>query len=340
MEPQPGAGGASSGGAPNTGSAGMAPSESGGAPSAPGAGGMPAGPAPSSACPAEVGSAPSGESDALLVAGVEPEDYNFHLYEGPVWIGDALYFTDINPSPWNSNIRKVVFGNPLTVSNFMVAAGANGLAVDAAGVMFSATPVKKEISRYDLQTGAQETAVMGSFNSPNDLAIASDGTIYFSDPQQGELPAGNQPQVIHVVKDGVDQVLTADIMSPNGVMLSPAEDALYVAGGGYTGYIKRVALVDGLAGEIEDLVTDLQVPDGMTKDCAGNLYVAVHEQQAVAVFDPTGAPLATIRLGNAANGQAAKPTNVAFGGPDRRTLYITASYSLWQIPLQIAGYPY
>jgi gluconolactonase len=77
----------------------------------------------------------------------------------------------------------------------------------------------------------------------------------------------------------------------------------------------------------------------MTKDCAGNVYVALHEVQQVGVFDPTGNQIATISIGAAANGQGAKPTNVAFGGADRSTLFITASYSLWELPLSIAGYP-
>jgi gluconolactonase len=225
------------------------------------------------------------------------------------------------------------------VSDFLVDAASNGLAVSSDGVLYSATAGKKEISRYTIDPPAQETAVPGPFNSPNDIAVANDGTVYFSDPQQGEITAGNLPQFVHVVKDGVDAIFSEAITSPNGVLLSPDEDVLYVTGGGYTGYLKRVTLIDGLAGDISDLVTDLQVPDGLTKDCAGNVYVAMHELQQVHVYDPSGSLVATIALSSAANGQAAKPTNVAFGGTDQRTLFITASYSLWEISLPIAGYP-
>jgi gluconolactonase len=231
--------------------------------------------------------------------------------------------------------------NPATraVSDFLVDAASNGLAVSSDGVLHSATAGKKEISRYILEPAGQQTAVPGPFNSPNDIAIASDGTIYFSDPQQGEISAGNLPQLVHVVKGGVDAVFSEDITSPNGVILSPGEDVLYVSGGGYTGYLKRVTLAGGLAGDIVDLATDLQVPDGMGMDCAGNVYVAVHELQEVRVFDPSGGQIATISTGSASNGQAAKPTNVAFGGAERSTLFITAAYSLWELPLSIAGYP-
>jgi gluconolactonase len=296
-------------------------------------------PSASDVCPASPGTAPSSDLQAVLVESVELPDFDFHLFEGPVWIGDALYFSDIKPSPWNSTLRRYEPAADMA-TDFLVGAASNGLAVDASGVLYSATAGKKEISRYDLAGKTQETAVPGPFNSPNDIAIAKDGTIYFSDPQQGEIAAGNLPQLVHVVKSGQDAIFSEEITAPNGVTLSPAEDILYVAGGGYTGFIKKVTLVDGLAGTIEDLATELQVPDGMTKDCAGNVYVAVHELQQVRVYSPTGELLSTISIGSAANGQGAKPTNVAFGGADGKTLFITATYSLWEIPLDIVGYPY
>jgi gluconolactonase len=218
-------------------------------------------------------------------------------------------------------------------------AGTNGLAVDAMGVLFSATAKKGEISKYDaaVQTATQ---AIGGFNSPNDLTIAKDGTIYFSDPQQGEItPAGGHPQVVHVVKGGVDSVLNPDLQTPNGVTLSPANDILYVSVTGQ-GMVKKVTLKpDGTADAITDFVTQLQTPDGMTIDCLGNVYIAEHQQQQVSVYSPGAMKLATIKLGMAGN-QQANTTNAAFGGPDGKTLYITAAYSLWKAELPVAGYPY
>lgn len=271
-------------------------------------------------------------------------DYGFHLYEGPVWIDGALYFSDVQPnydnsSGWDSDIRKYVPGMNGT-TDFLVKAGSNGLAVDANGLMHSATSRKREISKYDLSSGTQMTAVSGMFNSPNDIAIARDGTIYFSDQQQGEIqPAGGQPQGVHQVRNGEDSVFAPDVQPANGVLLSPGDDVVYISVTG-NGVVKAVpVMADGTAGAPTDFATSLQTPDGMTKDCLGNIYIAEHDGKRVTAWTPDGTKIATISLGQA-NNQDARPTNVAFGGADGKTLYITATYSLWELNLPVAGYPY
>jgi sugar lactone lactonase YvrE len=295
-------------------------------------------PPPSGVCPPNPGSAPTGTLNATALDITRSDPNAFILFEGPAWVDGALYFSEVNPNPWDSDIRKYVPGAS-DAEVFLENAGTNGLAVDASGVLFSATARKKEISRYDLSAKTQTTAVSGMFNSPNDIAIASDGTIYFSDQQQGELPAGGQPQVVHIVKDGQDAVFHPDIQPPNGVLLSPEEDVLYVTVTG-NGVIKKVTLnADGTANVVSDFATGLQTPDGMTKDCLGNVYVAEHNAQQVTVFSPDGAEIAAIKTGMA-NNQSANPTNVAFGGADGKTLFITASYSVWQVELPVSGYPY
>ena len=169
--------------------------------------------------------------------------------------------------------------------------------------------------------------------------LSCDGTIFFSDPQQGELPAGGAPQVVHVFRGGEDSIFVGEdqVSSPNGVLLSVDEKSLFVTGG--MSYIKRIEInPDGTAGEISDFVTNLNTPDGMTKDCLGNIYVAEHNAQLVRVVSPDGTSIATIPLGQA-NNQDARPTNVAFGGADRTTLFVTAAYSLWKVQLTVSGYP-
>lgn len=116
---------------------------------------------------------------------------------------------------------------------------------------------------------------------------------------------------------------------PNGVPLSPDEAMLYV--GAVDDKIRRYALdAAGAPGPAQDFAT-VNGPDGMTVDCAGNLCVA--GSAGVTVLSPEGDPLGTI----SGTGTA---TNVAFGGPERKTLFITAGDSLYAIDLAIPGYPY
>lgn len=331
--------GPASGGAPPA--AGGAPASGGvgGTPAVGGSGGAGGTPTTASFCPEAPGTPPSGSLTPTQITEVVPEDDAFHLFEGPVWIGDTLYFSDIATDPWASTLRAFV---PATraVSNFLVDAGSNGLALAPDGTLYSATQGRQEISRYTLSPPSQTTAVPGPFNAPNDIAVADDGTIYFSDPQQGDPPEGDLPSVVHVVKDGVDAVFSDALQHPNGVTLSPAQDVLYVSGGGNPGYLQKVTLVDGLAGPMQELRSGLEFPDGMTVDCAGNVYLVVHEGRRVEVMSPEGDALATIDVPPGMNNPDSRPTNVAFGGPDRKTLYITAVYSLWELPLDIVGYPY
>jgi gluconolactonase len=274
-----------------------------------------------------------------LIAEIQPLDQEFHLFEGPLWLGDTLYFSDIAPNPWQSSLRTFV---PATraVTTLLAGSGSNGLALSADGTLHSATSGKGEISHYTLSPPGQETAVSGQFNSPNDIAIANDGTIYFSDPRSDEIPPGDQPEVVHVVQDGVTSVFSQELQAPNGVTLSPEQDVLYVSGGGEGGYLRKVTLMDGLAGPIEELKSGLEQPDGMVVDCAGNIYLAVHGGNRIDVMTSSGDALATINVQPTGEITDTRPTNVAFGGPERKTLYITAVYSVWEVPLDIVGYPY
>src|SRR5690606_13790345 len=168
----------------------------------------------------------------------------------------------------------------------------------------------------------------GPFNSPNDLAIASDGTVYFTDPVQGEVFAQadvgrqRQKEVVYVAKDGVAEAFLDGTQPPNGVLLSPDESTLYISITPDSKILKATIGADGKSDVVTDFATALGTPDGLTKDCLGNIYVAEHTAQHVSVFTPDGTRIATIKTGTA-NNQNANPTNVAFGGTDRKTLYIT-----------------
>jgi gluconolactonase len=286
------------------------------------------------------GQAPSGELTARRIAAVAPSRTEAGLYEGAVWIRDALYFSDFSFSQgFPSRIRKLASdGLTSTVGTVSENSGSNGLAVDAAGNLVVASHKDKALLRCPLD-GAECTPIAqryagNVFNSPNDIAIAPDGTIYFTDPDYQKAAApGGQPLtgVYRVAVDGSVTLVDGTRPNPNGIALSPAGDVLYVTA--VDGKLRAYPIVNGVPGAGRDLVTGLDGPDGMTVDCRGNLYATEHGAKRLRVFSPQGKQLATIRVD-------ANVTNAAFGGIDGKTLYITGAGALWQLRLDVSGSPY
>jgi len=283
------------------------------------------------------GKPPSGELKAERIAAIKPTRSEPGLYEGPVWIKDALYFSDFSFSEgFPSRVRK--FSPDGTVSTAIEDAGSNGLAVDANGALIAATHKFKAMSRYDIATGRRAdvaTRFQGQvFNSPNDIAIAADGTIYFTDPgyQQAAAPGGQPVTGIYrIATDGTVTLVDGTRKNPNGIALSLNGDTLYVNAS--DGAVRAYPIKDGVPQQGHDLIKGIENGDGMTLDCHGNLYVTEHRPKRVRVFTPQGRALATIRTD-------ANVTNVAFGGADGKTLYITGAAAVWQVRLDVTGLPY
>jgi gluconolactonase len=290
-------------------------------------------PALAAAC----GKPPSGELTATRVAAAVPTYGGEELYEGPVWIGDALYFSDFSHTGrFPSRIRKLAADG--TVSTFIDDAGSNGLAVDAQGDLVAATHKYKALSRYAIGTLARtpiaERYAGNVFNSPNDMTIARDGTIYFTDPDYQKAAApGGQPVtgIYRVGTDGKVTLVDGSRRNPNGIALSPDGDWLYANAS--DNEVRAYPIANGTPGAGRTLIAGIDGGDGMTVDCHGNLYVTEHGAKRVRVFTPQGRELATIRVD-------ANVTNVAFGGPQRNTLYITGAGALWRISLDVTGMPY
>jgi gluconolactonase len=332
-------------------------SGSGGAAGGAGAGGASgsAGSGPSGwSCPSGLTGTPTLSGTPMRVASVPPPDtFNmnngtFGNVEGPVWIDDALYVSEMSSDAYdsaNSNVKKsrILKVTASGMASIHVAdSGSNGLAVDADGDIVAAVHKDGSITRLPQPSGAAmpvASMFMGArFNSPNDLAIRSDGTIYFTDPSfqaPNSLPQA-QTRVYRVAPGGqAEPIPTASpdmFGNPNGITLSLAEDFLYVAA--QTGR-RYPVMADGSIGAGQDFAAS-SGGDGMVIDCAGNLYVA--KSGAVSVYKPNGDA-----IGNIAVPDVQSVTNVAFGGAERKTLYITGlgnNKGLFTLTLDIPGRPY
>jgi gluconolactonase len=287
---------------------------------------------------------------AERIASVPPaDDFNmnngsFGNVEGPVWIGDALYVSEMSSKSYEglgsevkvARILKLDAAEAVTV--FIADSGSNGLATDGAGNIVAAVHKDGSLTSFALSGGSATpiaTSYMNArFNSPNDLAIRSDGNIYFSDPTF-QAPSSRPQTMTRAYRRAPDGTITAlvdNLGNPNGVTLSLDEDFLYVAASSG----KRFALAaDGSAGPAEDYAP-ASGGDGMVIDCAGNLYVA--KARAVQVYDPMGDSIGAITVSDIQS-----VTNLAFGGADRKTLYITGlgnNKGLFKVTLDIPGRPY
>jgi gluconolactonase len=277
------------------------------------------------------------------------DDNGFFNFEGPVWTGNALYFSEIsggnNPPP--ARINRYVPGVPGFERGVIENSGSNGMALDAAGNLIAATHDVGAISTFQVASGARGTFGAQSFNgqrfnSPNDLVLRGDGNVYFTDPS---FQAPGNPQgatrVYRIDPTGAASVVDGTLGNPNGITLSPDGNTLYVTS---SQGLRRYALAaDGTpdAGAAIPLQQGLQEADGMAMDCAGNIYTTEHGARRIRVFDPEGNQLASFGgQGTFAN----NVTNLAFGGPNRTTLFITTlaqnGGGVYSVEAGVPGLPY
>lgn len=260
---------------------------------------------------------------------------DFQFIEGPIWHRDGfLLFSDIPAD----TIYK--FGADRKVEVFRRPSGkANGNTLDKAGRLITAEHSNRRISRTE--TDGKVIELIAKYegkrlNSPNDMAVKSDGSIYFTDPPYGinkEQEELGFYGVYRLAKDGKLTLLVKDMVLPNGIAFSPDEKQLYV-NNSEAGYIAVFDVKsDGTVGN-QRVLAELKeagkngVPDGLKVDVEGNVYST--GPGGVWILSPTGELLGKIAVPETA-------TNLAWGEDDRKTLYITASKSLYRIRLKIAG---
>jgi gluconolactonase len=283
-------------------------------------------------------------------------------HEGPVYASrdDALYFTTLPrrrdlPVPGTPEVaikRLALDGErfPLEPERVTVvradANSANGMALDGSGRLVvceqGSHARAAAVTRVDRVTGEATTLVDSwnglRLNSPNDVVVRSDGSVWFTDPGYGHLQ-GFRPEplmgdFVYRFDPATDRLsVVADAFDkPNGLAFSPQEDVLYVTDSGANQeegsyyvdrphHIKAFDVVAGrrLANERIFAVTTPGFPDGVKVDAAGRVYAS--SSSGVQVFNVDGDLIGEIRLPGA--------VNLVFGGPHRNVLFITADDAIW-----------
>ncbi len=259
---------------------------------------------------------------------------DFRFAEGPVWDGarTRLLFSDIDADTIYALTLPSTVGVVTSPSR-----RANGLALDRSGRRLAAEHGSRSVTRTGLD-GAVETLAERfegrRLNSPNDLVLRADGTVYFTDPTYG---LGATPSELGFT--GLYRISPAGALSlearvegaPNGVALAPEEDTLYVAAT-VAGRVLAFDVSTSGATSNPRTFASVDAPDGLAVDAGGNLYVAALDggRGDVVVLDREGHRLGAIALDH-------QPTNCAFGGADGRTLFVTARQALYRVAVPIPG---
>ena len=191
----------------------------------------------------------------------------------------------------------------------------NGIRFNSEGFMFIADYTNHNVLKVDMETRKISVhAHEPTMNQPNDLAIGANDIIYASDPNWG----ASTGQLWRVDTDGKVTLLEADMGTTNGIEVSPDEKILYVNESAQRNIWAYDLSSDG---EISNKRLLIQFPDfnmdGMRCDIEGNLYVTRHGKGTVAKLSPEGDVLLEVEL----TGKLC--TNIAFGGSDGRTCYVT-----------------
>lgn len=265
--------------------------------------------------------------------------------EGPVWFSDAnqLVWSDIPNERmlrWTPEGGVSLFRQP---SNF-----ANGHTRDRQGRLISCEHGMRRVTRTEIDgsiTMLAESYRGKRLNSPNDVVVQADGTIWFTDPTYGilsdyegyraepEQPSRNVYRLDPRTGE-LDAVVT-DFNQPNGLAFSPDEKTLYVADSGASHddnlprHIRAFDIIDGRPADEHVFATiDNGIPDGIRTDMAGNLWSSAGD--GVHCFAPDGRLIGKILVPQTV-------ANLTFGGRRRNRLFITATTSLYAIYVAVSG---
>ena len=293
----------------------------------------------------------TGDLKQLLPDGAQIEKLagGFGFLEGPVWTnqdGGYLMFSDIP----RHELKR--WSEKDGVSTFRAPSTNNGNTRDAEGRLLTAEHDGRKVSRtaHDGKVEVLAERYQGKrLNSPNDLVVKRDGTIWFTDPPYG-LPnrtEGKELDKNYVFRldprSGDLKPVVDDFDLPNGLAFSADEKLLYIADSGKPHHIRAFDVRDdgSIANGRVFCTLEVGIPDGFRCDTDGRVWTSAGD--GVHVFAPDGSLIGKIitpdapgRFDPSKIGPEV-PANVCFGGPDWSTLYITACTSLYRIETSVRG---
>jgi gluconolactonase len=286
--------------------------------------------------------------------------------EGPVWThSGVLLFAEIPANSiieWRPGGKASVFLHP---SGYKGSApfrgpepGSNGMTVDSKDRLTVAGHAQRDVWRLETLSPKGQVTILADkyqgkrLNSPNDVAYKSDGSLYFTDPPYGlETQSDQDPKKelkvngvyrIRGARDhragaapdaGALELLISDLPRPNGIAFSPDESVLYVSDSGKKVWMRYRVKPDGTVTDGKVLLDASSYagpagPDGIKVDKQGNVWGAGYG--GVWVISPAGKHIGTIHVPE-------RVGNLAWGDQDGKTLYITASTSVYKVRVNVTG---
>lgn len=295
--------------------------------------------------------APSG-LDAVIEAGAAleklPIDYAFDTAGSPCWVDGTVFLTNNNFDPAEAS-KTFKFTADGTLHELRIDNGVTTtIQQSGKGTLYCCEMLGHRVVEMDYD-GNILRVVAGEYNGkridgPNDICVDKKGGIYFTDSQfiAGQEKMQDKPAVYYVKPSGEIIRIIDDIAFPNGLWLSPDETILYVANTHGRYLLAYDVNADGTVLNGRDFA-EVKIPqelidkgelqcgaDGVVVDSAGNIYVATTKGFGIQVIDKNGNHLGNILCDAVTN-------NVNFGGPDLKTLYISAKDGIYTIRTKIAG---
>lgn len=274
------------------------------------------------------------------------------LFGGMLWAEGPVYFPNGDYLLWSDipNNRMLQWVDGLGTRIYRACSNnSNGNTRDLQGRLITCEHLTRRVTRTELDNSI--TILADSYdgkklNSPNDVVVRNDGSVWFTDPTygilsdyEGKKSEPEQPACFVFRLDpeiGVLEVVADDFEKPNGLAFSPDQSILYISDTGVThreGWPRHIRAFDVVAGkQLSNGRVFAEIPsgvaDGFRVDCEGNIWTS--SGSGVLCFSPEGDLLGEIPIEETVS-------NVEFGGPKNNRLFITATTGLYSVYLAVAG---